>query len=127
MKKILSVFLAALTCACLTACAPADLDKAETKMKDAGYDVLLTGEDAAELLVGEEAEGMITATKMEGGLTNLSVHKVTAYLFESASAAKDYYDSKKEDMEDKDEGTVFKKSGKWVVSGSEDAVKDFLK
>ena len=127
MKKIISILLAAFTCLCLTACAPSDLEKAEEKMEKAGYSVVVTGENAAELLVGDDAEGMIVATKMEGGLTNLKTETVTAYLFESITDAMEYYKEKKDDMDDKDDKTVFKMSGKWVIAGTEQAVKDFTK
>ena len=45
-------------------------------------------------------------------------------LFESASAAKDYYEKHKDEAE---EDQVMKQSGKWVYAGTEDAVEAFTK
>lgn len=118
MKKFLVGLLAAVTCFALVACAPANLDKAEDKMEDAGYKVTVMEGDAAELLYGEDVVGMITATKTEGsGLLNMKTYTVTAILFESNKAAKSY-------AEGKDGVEV---SGKWAISGSEEAVKEFTK
>ena len=122
MKKLLSVLLAALTCLFLVACAPANIEKAEKKMEKAGYEVVVT-----EDFIPEDAEAAITATKGNlGDVFSGDVEMVTAVLFESASAASDYYKENKDKAEEEDD-TVFKKSGKWVIAGTEDAVKDFLK
>ena len=88
MKKIITLILAALTCLCFVACAPADADKAKTKMEKAGYSVTVADEESTELFVGEEGVAMITATKTEGGLLNLKTYMVSAVLFDSAAAAK---------------------------------------
>ena len=113
MKKFITMILAALTCLCFAACAPADLEKAQEKMEKAEYEVIVTGEDATEVLYGEEAVGMIVAST--GGLLNAKV--VTAVLFESAAAAKEFAG------EDDDR----KASGKWAIWGDESAVDAFLK
>lgn len=125
MKKLMLVLLAALMCLCMVACAPADIEKAEAKMKDAGYKVTVVSEEATEFLVGKEAVGSLNATKTEGGWTNLSVYTINAILFESSEAAKKYYEQTK--TEDVEEGQAYKLSGCWVISGSEVAVKAFLK
>lgn len=125
MKKLIMVLLAALMCLCMVACAPADMEEAKAKMKDAGYDVTVVSEDVTEALVGEEAVGSLNATKTEGGIMNLKVYTINAILFESSSAAKAYYDETK--TEEVEEGQVYKVSGCWVISGSEVAVKAFLK
>ncbi|MBE5739287.1 MAG: hypothetical protein E7349_00345 [Clostridiales bacterium] len=118
MKKFLAAIFAFVMCLALVACVPADLDKAEDKMEEAGYKVTVMSGDAAELLYGEEVVGLITATKAEGsGILNTKTYTVNAVLFESSKAAKDY-------AEDKDDVEV---SGKWAISGDEEAIKAFKK
>ena len=117
-KKFLAAIFAFVMCIALVACAPANLDKAEDKMEDAGYKVTVMEGDAAELLYGDDVVGLITATKAEGsGILNTKTYTVTAILFESNKAAKNY-------AEDKDGVEV---SGKWAISGDEKAIKDFKK
>lgn len=118
MKKFLVGLLAALACFAMVACVPGDLAKAEAKMEKAEYSVTVSEGDAAQLLYGEECAGFMVATKTEGsGLLNTKVYTVTAILFETNAAAKAY-------AEGKDDVEV---SGKWVYSGSEEAVKAFTK
>ena len=128
MKKLLSVLLAALTCVFFVACAPMDIDKAEDKMEKAGYEVtVIDGEAAEKLADNEDAEAILTATKGDlGDLLSGDVEMVTAVLFESLSAAWDFYQENKDEAEE-DDDTVYKMNGKWVISGTEDAVKEFLK
>lgn len=125
MKKFLVALLAGLMCLFMVACAPADMEKAKAKMEEAGYSVTVLSEEATEVLVGEEAVGSLNATKTEGGITNLKIYTVNAILFESAAAAKAYYNETK--TEEVDEGQAYKVSGCWVISGSEVAVNAFLK
>ena len=127
MKKFLLGLLAAIMCIGMAACAPANLEKAEKKMEDAGYKVEVTDDaDAVKLLTAEGAVGMIVAMKGEFSLTTgIDGDMVTAVLFESASAAKDYYEKVSE--EEKEEDQVIKQDGKWVYVGTEDAVEDFTK
>ncbi len=113
MKKIIGLILAALTCLCLVACAPANMEKAQEKMENAEYSVIVTGEDETEVLYGEKAVGMIIASK--GGLLNAET--VTAILFEDAASAKEFAE--------KDEERQV--SGNWVLWGDESAIKDFTK
>ena len=118
MKKFWLGLVAALSCLILVACVPADLDKAEDKMEDAGYKVTVVSGDAAEFLYGEKVVGCITATKAEGsGLLNTKTYTVVAVLFESSKAAKSYAEGK--------DGV--KVDGKWAISGDEKAVKAFKK
>ncbi len=125
MKKFLVALMAALTCLACVACAPANVDKAKAKMEEAGYKVEVSDEDAAELVAGEEAVGMIVATKGEFSLTGgADFDMLTAVLFESSSAAKDYYEEHKDEA---DEDQVLKQDGKWVYAGTEDAVEAFSK
>ena len=112
MKKFLAGLLMAITCFAMVACAPMSVEKAESKMEDAGYTVVAySGDDDAEGLVGG-----IVATKMEG---LLDIDTLTALYFSSMGEAKDYYDEL-----DNDDA---KWQGKWVFWGSEDAMEDFTK
>jgi hypothetical protein len=78
-----------------------------------------------ELIAGEEAVGMIVAMNGEFSLTGgADFDMLTAVLFESSSAAKDYYEKHKDEAE---EDQVIKQSGKWVYAGTEDAVEAFTK
>lgn len=116
MKKLITFMLAAMTCVSLTACAPADLDKAEAKMEKAGYMVVV--DDTISGLLNKSIVGTVVATK--------SGDILTATLFEDVKSAKEYY----EDLVDKDkdkEDQVVKRSGKWVFVGTEDAIEDFMK
>ena len=124
MKKFLGLLLAICMCVFFVACAPSNVDKAKEKMEEAGYKVTVVGESAAELLAGVTAVNMMNATKSEGGLLNLQIETVTAILFEDATAAKNYYDSVKDDQK---ENESCKQSGKWVISGTEEAIKAFTK
>ena len=128
MKKFLVALMAALTCFACVACAPANVDKAKAKMEEAGYTVKVSDEDAAELIAGEEAVGMIVA--IDGDIDfgdfefDMDVDMLTAVLFETSSAAKDYYEKHKDEAE---EDQVIKQRGKWVYAGTEDAVEAFTK
>lgn len=128
MKKFLLAIVAAIMCIGMAACAPANIEKAETKMKDAGYKVETTTDaDAVKALTGEGAVGMIVAIKGEFSLTTgISGGMVTAVLFESSSAAKEYY-NKVKDEEAEDEDQIAKQDGKWVYVGTESAIEDFTK
>lgn len=122
MKKIIVALMAALMCVAFAACAPANAEKAQAKMEKAGYSVQVVDDQTMiDTMFGEEAVATVSASK--GGLTNMKT--VSAILFESAKAAKAYYKDVKDDA-DEDDG-VLKCSGKWVVGGDEEAVKDFLK
>ena len=110
MKKLLHAVLVAMACLSFVACVPSNMDKAEEKMKKEGYTVLAYTDDKAEGLVGA-----FTATKMEG---LLNVDNVTALLFDSKDAAKEYYENygnKANAIQD----------GKWVYWGTEDGIEDF--
>lgn len=125
MKKFLVALMAALTCLACVACAPANMDKAKAKMEEAGYKVEVSDEATAELVAGEEAVGMIMATKGDFSLSaGVEVDMLSAVLFESSSAAKDYYEEHKDEA---DEDQVIKQDGKWVYAGTEDAVEAFTK
>ena len=95
----------------LCACAPANTEKAEAKMKEAGYAVVAYEKDTNE----EGLVGGISATKVS--LTDESGH-ITALLFDSAKTAKTYYE-KHENNEN------IGQAGKWVYWGTENAIEVF--
>ena len=113
MKKVLKWIALALTAlsmsVMLTACAPSSIEKGKSKMVEAGYNV---GDSILDGLI----DGCLGGFYASEGL--LSEDKLTAYLFESVEAAKEYYESLNSDK------AVLK--GKWVLMGSKDAIEDFL-
>ena len=128
MKKFMTLLLAALTCLCFAACAPANLEKAQEKLKDAGYTIVTYSDETIEGVDG--SVGSITAAKSDsvvGGLMG-DGEMIMAVLFESASAAKSFYNENKDELEDEgEEDSVVKLDGKWIYVGTEQAVKDFTK
>ena len=75
MKKFWTALVVLLSCLMLVACTPKNLDKAEVKMKDAGYSVEVVTGDAVEFLYGDEVVGSLVATKTEGsGLLNTKIY-----------------------------------------------------
>ena len=113
MKKFLKWIALAMATLSLSAmfaaCAPSSVDKGRAKMAEAGYtvtDVVYAGYDGC--------LGGFFAT--EGAFSG---DHLTAYLFESTDAAKAYME--KHGKQD----TVLK--GKWVITGSEDAIEDFMR
>ena len=94
----------------LCACAPANTEKAEAKMKEAGYTVVSYEKEDEEGLVGG-----ISATKVS--LADGSGH-ITALLFDSSKSAKAYYE-KYGDNEN------IGHAGKWVYWGTENAIEVF--
>ena len=119
MKKALRlssllVFVFALLA--LVACAPANSDKAKAKLEKAGYTVSWV----ANREVGDKGEvGTLTALK-DVSLAN-GVDGLTATLYNSKKNAKAAYNDTK-NAEGKTNVTLV---GKWVVYGSEAAVKAF--
>ena len=110
MSKILklsSLFVMVLAFVLLCGCAPKDVAKAKEKMTEAGY-LCLGYED-------KEAEGFV------GGFAATKISEnITAALYDSSKAAKEAA----EKLGDKDSIQVI---GKWVVWGSEGAIKAFKK
>lgn len=127
MKKFLLTLLAAIMCIGFAACAPSNIDKAKEKMEEAEYKVTVTTDAASvEALTGEGAVGMIVAVKASISLTaGVDGDMLTAVLFESSSAAKEYYGKVSE--EEAEEDQVVKQDGKWVYVGTEGAIEDFTK
>lgn len=126
MKKALSIIavlaLVAVLGVALVACVPSDPDKAEANLKAADYIVIRA--DADDAIVGAalkqiDAVTSITATNGDDS--------VSLTYFETADAAKAYYEDAKEQwdkLDDADkEGMKFGKSGKVVYAGTEAGVK----
>lgn len=106
-KKIIAivalVLIVAMLAVVLTACGPSSIEKAKAKMEKKGYTVLAGKVD------GEKIVGSITCSKG---------------LFKEALAATLYKSSKdaKQAKEDLGKGKVI---GKWLVVGTDEAIKDF--
>lgn len=109
MKKFLLALLAAVMCIGFAACTPSSVEKAKTKMNEAGYTCVDYSND------DEDAEGMIGGFIASKGL--LSDDKLTAMLFSSKEEAAEFY-ANVDDL-----GFVL--DGKWVYSGSEAAIEVF--
>ena len=112
MKKFIKLLtvgiLTVITAIALIACAPANLEKAEEKMKEEGYSVVVVDEKLEAI---EGCVGLITITK-----SVLPLKTATAYLFEDAKSAKAHY-------EKLEQGWV---EGKWVIVGDKDIYEDFI-
>ena len=124
MKRLLSVLVALALVLTLVGCAPSNSDKAKAKMEKAGY----SAGWVANKEVGENGEvGTLSGSKGTSigsaldGLLDGDVY--TATLYDSAKNAKAAYNDSK-NAEGKTNYTLV---GKWVVWGSEAAVKAFKK
>ena len=118
--RFAGLFLALFALFALVACAPANSDKAKEKMDKAGYSCVWVAKDE----VGENGEiGTLTCTKGKslGGLIDGLGDGLTATLYDSSKNAKAAFNSSK-DAEGK---TNLQLVGKWVVWGSEEAIKAF--
>lgn len=100
------------------ACLPNDMGKAQKRLEKAGYTV--TEVPTAEL--GESAMGALFAYQ---GDERQPTEWITVLLLESEEAAKAFFELHAEDMKH-DETATAKVKKKWIVVGSEKAVKDFL-
>lgn len=96
------------------ACAPKDMDAAKKKLEKEDYKVIVTNYDR----IIDGACGILIATKM----INLKADTLYATLYESKADAKAAYE---EGGFDKDEDQKVQRFGKWIVIGSEEAIKDF--
>ena len=116
LAKILSAFVLTLAVAMMVACAPANSEKAVAKMKKAGF-------DATSIVYSEVQEdgAVASVAAQKGGL--LSTNGLTATLYKTSKQAKAAYNETK-NAEGKSNCTLV---GKWVVWGSEEAVKAFKK
>ena len=113
MKKLIrlaSCVLVLVLSVFMLACAPASLDKAKEKMEKAGYKVSVVTED--------EGEGIVYAYKGN--------EKIMAIMFEDKEDAEEFYnDSVKMYafiLFDMDNAVL---EGKWIYSGTAQAIKDF--
>lgn len=126
MRKTLRIsFIAviAMLLVTLVSCAPSSIKAATQKMEKKDYKVI--SEKLPQEAEDEGVVGIIVATK--GNIADMlkgDYEMVTATLFKSAKDAKKAMKDA-EDTFGKD--TVIKQSGKWIVVGTEQGVKDFLK
>ena len=120
MKKLFALLVVVFALFVLVGCAPANSDKAKEKLDKAGYTVVWTA--ASEK--GEDGYvGTLVATKGKtlGSLIDGLGDGLTAALYDSASNAKKAYN----DTKDAEGKTNLQLIGKWVVWGSEEAIKAF--
>ena len=106
MKKFLVGLMTVLFCLCLAACAPANIEKAQEKLKDAGYTIVTMSEEAVPGVDG--SVGSITATKTDSlmGAISGDIDMIVAVLFESTSDAKEYYEAHKDDEKEDEEQII---------------------
>lgn len=118
MKKAFRFGLVAIIMALvitLVSCTPSKPESAQKKLEKAGYGVTVL-EPSKEY---EGAETVLMASKSAG----LKVEALTAVYFSSSDEAKAAYE--KYVGENKSENV--KQAGKWLLMGSEQAIKDFTK
>lgn len=113
MKRLLGVITLLVLGVLLVACAPSSYDKAKEKMENANYACLGGVYDEV------QKDGSVASLT---GTINLQ-KGFTAVLYDSAKNAKAAYNETK-DAEGK---TDYVLVGKWVIIGSEEAVKAFKK
>ena len=113
----MAVALIAVVACVLFACVPSNLDKAKTKMEDAGYTVIAVEKSY------EGFEGGFSATKVS---ISEGSGQLFAFYFKDSKSAKAAYD-KMGDSEKKEKSDIIKLKGKWIYIGSEAAIKAFEK
>ncbi len=118
LAKILSAFVLTFAVAMLVACAPSNSEKAVEKMKKAGFTAAATTYSEVQ---EDGAVAVVSGTK--DSLSQALSGMYTATLYKTAKQAKAAYNETK-DAEGKTNCTLV---GKWVVWGSEEAVKAFKK
>ena len=116
LAKVFSAFVLTLAIAALVACAPANSDKAVAKMKKAGFEASATTYSEV-----QDDGSVASVIAQKGGL--LSTNALTATLYKTTKQAKAAFEETK-NAEGKSNCTLV---GKWVVWGSEEAVKAFKK
>lgn len=120
--KVLSVLIALVAVVSLASCAPKDGDAAVKKMEKAGYTAVWSANSKVQ---EDGAVGTLTATKggslgaIVGGV--LDGDGLIAVKYDTSAHAKAAFDKSK-DAEGK---TSVVKVGKWLVSGSDAAIKAF--
>ena len=137
MKRFLSIVaviaLISLVAMALVGCVPADPDKAEANLKEAGYEVMVTrASDGTGVKLGLNAiaDGcvtMITAMKATISNDDADFDGVVIYYFNDGAKAKAFYEEQKaeyDELSDEEkEGMEVGKSGKVVYAGTKDAIK----
>lgn len=114
MKKLIALLVVVFAVFVLAACAPSTYEKAKAKMDDAGYTCI--GSVLKE--VGDNGEvATLSGTTIK--------ENFTAVLYDSTSNAKKAFDSSK-NAEGKAPENL-ERVGKWVIYGSENAIKAFKK
>ena len=119
MKKFVKFLSFALLCVLaftLVACAPKDAAAAKEKLEKKDYVVV-----AADLEKDNSEKVAATVSGTKNLLTKNS-HTVIATKYWKAADAKDAYKDAKENAKD---GVKVAKSGKWVIVGDKESVKDF--
>ena len=124
MRRILGVLILVVCAVLLVACAPADSDKAKAKMEKAGYTAVWYGNKE----VSENGQvGYLSATKGSsiGSLIDglLDGDSLVAVQYDTSAHAKQAFNDSK-NAEGKTSAVLV---GKWVVTGSDEAVKAFKK
>ena len=120
MKKVILGLFVALFALVLVGCAPKDSSAAKQKMEKAGYTVVATVYDEVQE-DGSVASLACTKGNTIGSIIDGLGNGLTAVLYDSTKNAKAAYNSSK-NAEGKSNYTLV---GKWVVWGSEEAVKAF--
>ena len=119
MKKLLKLLVASIltviTAVMLFACAPANLDKAENKLKNDGYTIVSSEEVNKDGVVG-----MVIAYKQDG---IFDYEYIVAVLYENSTKATEAVNEIEEEFGSY--GNVYQ-SGKWLIVGDEDAYEDFV-
>ena len=114
MKKLIALLVVVFAAFVLVACAPSSYEKAKAKMDDAGYTCL----GGVNKEVGDNGEvATLSGTTIK--------ENFVAVLYDSSSNAKKAFNSAK-DAEGKVPDNL-ELVGKWVIYGSENAVKAFKK
>lgn len=110
MQKVLKMFSFAFVLLfasiALIACVPANVEKAEAKMEEAGYSVSAYTKD-------EDAEGFVGGFIASKGLTDT----MTAMLFDSKKNAEQFVEDALLN--------IYTQDGKWVYTGSDSAIEAF--
>jgi len=116
----------AMTALVFVGCAPSNIEKAKAKLEEAEYKVEVYDEKFVEYMAkeAEGLEGVLVAMKGSIGTDGVEGESVSAMLFESSKAAKAYWEKNKE--EEVPEGYKVKVTGKWVIMGTEQGVKDLV-
>lgn len=124
------VLVAVMALAVLVACGPAsDPKKAEKALKDNGYTVVaVIGADGALVQAGLDAIAVAAGLEKGDIIATVTANKgsdgISITYFKSASAAKSFWNDKKDDLEKKEDDWVVKCSGSIIYAGTKQAVKD---